>query len=264
MRDFFLHPNKPIILTKNLTLNNRLEKRQFLFYSNEEHQCNSCISRHKFTIYFWELLEIESYKKAPFETYQNYSLIVVKRENEIHPTARFVFGNRNIKSERYTVDFHISPKSWGLGSIILNHLIEWGKHHYPDALISQLYLSSVDEGDLENKIRRDRLYSKIGLINFDGTKALHKLTPLCTPRGFEIINLHEYLKTSLLNSKTMQLEINQLKCEIKNLKTQNQLIQDNSSSIFNSFFVLISAPIRIAVYCYCILQKAYTNFSNRG
>lgn len=62
----------------------------------------------------------------------------------------------------------------------------WGKRNYPEAKIKPLHLSVFDEEDLNNRKRRDKLYDRIGLINYKGLKYLSELTPHCETRGFEI------------------------------------------------------------------------------
>lgn len=121
--------------------------------------------------------------------------------------------------------------------MILNHLIHWGQVNYPNAKIRALPLSVVDEGNPDNKKRRNKLYTKIGLIHYEGAKLLSDLTPVCNARDFEVIDLHEYVNLLLLNQSNLKLSLSETQEEnesfvtnISNLKEENRLLQSKTIS----------------------------------
>lgn len=96
----------------------------------------------------------------------------------------------NASSE--AIDIRVPIKSKNLGSLILNNLIGWCRERYPDIKMKDLLLSSVDEQELENKLRRNKLYTNLGYLIDDG-KARGKLAKDMTPSnsnfGFEILQI---------------------------------------------------------------------------
>jgi hypothetical protein len=94
-----------------------------------------------------------------------------------------------LNSSHQTVDIIIPIKSVGLGSLILNQLILWLKKQYPEVRMKSLSLSPVDENDLENQIRRDKLYRNLGydIVNKTARGRIAKeMTPRDINFGFSI------------------------------------------------------------------------------
>ena len=198
----------------------------FLLYSREEYR--PILNKHAFTIHYYQLSPRLS-NRSPFEVYQSYRLSIDMKPfdpSNNYPSASLEFGDLELAIST-KVDFQMSPKGCGLGSIILNHLIAWGKYYYPEARIRPLYLSTVDESNIENKHRRDRLYSKIGLINYSGQKPLKDLTPVCNYRDFEVVHLHEYLNTLVSEQLTLTRELKRITTDNNSLISRNNELSSN-------------------------------------
>lgn len=150
MKDQFLfNPAQPVILKKT-DANNQSKEKLFLFYSTEEKENYGSETYHKFTIYFCpivpDLKNKESVLKqrvdlngpvyTPLDKHNHYS-ILIKNQKE----ASIEQWNIQSKYSEYPekkssaifkskpLDFQIYPQSYGIGSLILNHLIYWGKSY---------------------------------------------------------------------------------------------------------------------------------------
>jgi hypothetical protein len=243
MKDRFLfNPAQPVILKKT-DANNQSKERLFLFYSTEEKENYGSETYHKFTIYFCPIVPDIKNKEpvveprvdlrgpiyTPLDNYNHYSILIKnQKEASIEPwniTSKYSkYPEKNSPAifESKSLDFQISPQSYGIGSLILNHLIYWGKQLYPDAKIGALKRSFVDERDKNNLKRRDKLYNNIGLIKYKGKKSLSQLTPELDRKNFQVINLHEYLNEELFNSESLKKEI---ECKPRQIKA---LIDDKN------------------------------------
>ena len=190
-----------------------------------------------FAIYFYPLQS----KIPPTTTKNSYSLIVEQYRNEKGITYRAYFGYGDSLRIGGKIDFDIYPRSKGIGSIIVNHLIDWGKRNYPEAKIKPLHLSVFDEEDLNNRKRRDKLYDRIGLINYKGFKYLSELTPHCETRGFKIITSCKYID-QVLNERDLLRTANAI------LENQKTRLEDKNKAIIEKYTKIIYNPFRLLLY----------------
>ncbi|PCJ28911.1 MAG: hypothetical protein COA94_03410 [Rickettsiales bacterium] len=216
-----------------------------IIYQNRDDQLGDMIPifRHIFVIYFCDLKQ----DTPPNTTQNSYSLIVeqYKKDNEITYKAYFGYGDSlRVKSE---IDFDISPKGFGIGSIIINHLIHWGKQNYPEAKIKQLYLSAHDEEDKNNHIRRDRLYNKIGLIKYKGFKHLSDLKPSCDERDFEVIDAYKYINQILIEQDTLRTSKSDLKGDLSYLEECSK----QEKQEIKKYKKILDNPFRYTAYYLC-------------
>lgn len=116
--------------------------------------------------------------KPEYDCYYGYS-ILLQRYKECHTAGLTNWDGSGL-------DFIINPRSIGIGSSLLNHLFLWAKDMYPDFIAPRIWLSPVDELDPENKLRRDRLYSNIGLMGGHEGKKLSELNPTISTKGFVV------------------------------------------------------------------------------
>jgi hypothetical protein len=174
----FITPNNTVILRKKLSSHSN-DYSYFYFVAREEYKINpeytisndEWFSKHSYSINFCSINAsyisnsecIANREKSKlcakdfFNSINGYYIVITKFKNSQKINIR---NNDGLDA----LDFIINPKNMGIGSIILNHLIYWAKENYPNLLSPTLALSPVDEESHENKIRRDRLYNKIGLL----------------------------------------------------------------------------------------------------
>lgn len=195
--DPFVVPGQPVILKK---VNPRFPDECLYFLFEADHGFSKNGHVETYTIRYRNIL-----KPTSNHTRCSYSIIVRKK------SSLKLCNESNTKG----LDFEITPRGIGIGSVILNHLFRWAKENHPDLKPPSIYLSPNDEYDLENKERRNALYRNIGLIE-SKAKKISDLTPSISKRGFEVIELKSFLKTMLEKNDHSEYKIEKLERVLKN------------------------------------------------
>lgn len=183
--------------------------------------------------------------KSPLKAGNHYSILIEdQKKASIQPwdkqiTTKYPEKDVAKRISKKKLDIAIQSKGCGIGSLILNHLIYWGQTLYPQAEIKSLSLSAVDEGVKENKARRDKLYSNIGLINYFGAKPLSQLTPKLSSRDFEVINAHDFLNTILLEKRDLQSECKRSKAANTSLANELRVYTKRCSNYIVTAFLVV-------------------------
>lgn len=213
----FIKPKHPVILSKKLKSSSDL-KSHFYFCADSEFRLITEKGDfiHKYTIRFCELFPVDSYR-LPFGGYDGYSLTITKFENRYSAELT----NWDVK---HALDILIKPIGFGIGSIILNHLFQWAKDMYPKSPAPTFSTSIVDEYP-GNKERRDRLYSKIGLLE-NRDNLISDLTPTIDTKEFEIIPSYQFMRELLIEKQKLMNENKMLIEKIYCLEKDNEYLRE--------------------------------------
>jgi len=218
MNNAFILKEKPVILKK---YDEELGKEvSILFFAYETYfpaQGPICPSYHRYTIRYYPLNVNKNNQKLilqyPDRQYYGYALTIKK----LRDSYSAQFHNHTDSKDHISMDYIIFPKGIGIGSIILNHLLLWGKQNYAHVEAPGIILGPADEIDPVNKLRRNALYEGAGLIKktsegkYESTYSLFRdLSPNIHTKGFSITGLTEELPSLYSEVESKQQEVKKL------------------------------------------------------
>ena len=171
------------------------------------------------------------------------------RKAEARPNKWEFSSSSNNKSCSLHSSVMINIKSYGVGTFVLNEIIEIANEYTPNASLEG-FLSPVDEGE-DNVQRRDSLYRNIGFNIEPNRFYIEKISDLILDRKLEYIQTLNYSNIFDLLC-TLQDEKVNLERDLKNKKIMYQELYKEKNKcnkkikyIIVSFIILFSIILAI-------------------